>query len=138
LEELGRGGLGVVYKARQTALNRVVALKMVLAGMHAGPEDRAHFRREAQAIARLHHPNIVQIYEVGSQEELPYFSMEFVDGSSLADQLDGTPWGARRAANVMHALARAMHAAHQQNIIHRDLKPANVLMTGDAAPKITD
>jgi serine/threonine protein kinase len=138
LEELGRGGMGVVYKARQTALKRIVALKMVLAGMHAGPDELKRFRREAEAIARIQHPNIVQIYEVGTQEELPFFSMEYVDGGSLADQLDGNAWGARKAGALLHALARAVHAAHQQNIIHRDLKPANILMTANGVPKITD
>jgi eukaryotic-like serine/threonine-protein kinase len=138
LEELGRGGMGVVYKARQIGLGRTVALKMVLAGVHAGPDDLARFHREAQAIARLKHPNIVQIFEVGTKEDLPFFSMEYLEGGSLADRLDGIPWGEHKAANLLHSLARAVHAAHQQNIIHRDLKPANILLTADGLPKITD
>jgi WD40 repeat protein/serine/threonine protein kinase len=128
LEELGRGGMGVVYKARQRGLNRIVALKMVLAGVHAGAKSLARFRSEAEAIARLQHPNIVQIYEVGEQEGRPYFSLEYVAGGSLAKRLSGAPLPAREAAGLVETLARAMHAAHQAGIIHRDLKPGNVLL----------
>jgi serine/threonine-protein kinase len=136
--ELGRGGMGVVYKARQVALNRLVALKMVLAGAHASPEVLARFRSEAEAVARLQHPNIVQIYEVNEQDGLPYFSMEFVDGISLAEQANDMPQPARWAAEMVEKLARAMHAAHQRGIVHRDLKPGNVLLTADGQPRITD
>jgi serine/threonine protein kinase len=128
LGELGRGGMGVVYKARQMGLNRLVALKMILAAEHAGPDSLARFRAEAEAVARLQHPNIVQIHEVGEQDGRPFFSLEFVDGGSLAQHLDGTPQPARSAAQLVEALARAVHAAHQVGIIHRDLKPANVLL----------
>ncbi len=128
LKELGRGGMGVVYKARQVALNRVAALKMILSGAHAGDKDRARFRSEAEAVARLQHPNIVQVYEVGEHNGLPYFSLEYVDGGSLAQHLDGTPLPARDAAGLIETLARAMHHAHAQGIVHRDLKPANVLL----------
>jgi tetratricopeptide (TPR) repeat protein len=138
LSELGRGGMGVVYKARQTALNRLVALKMLLAGGHAGPELLARFQTEAEAVARLVHPHIVQIYEVGEQDGLPYFSLEFVAGGSLAKKLAGKPQPAREAAQLVETLARAMHFAHQHGIMHRDLKPANVLLTSDGVPKITD
>jgi WD40 repeat protein/serine/threonine protein kinase len=131
LGELGRGGMGVVYKARQAGLNRLVALKMILAGSHAGPDVLARFRSEAEAVAALHHSNIVQIYEVGERDGLPYFSLELVEGGSLADRLNGTPWGARPAAELVAALARAMDCAHQRGIIHRDLKPANILMAGN-------
>src|SRR5262249_27476848 len=129
LEVLGRGGMGVVYKAQQTGLNRPVALKMVLAGANAGAQERQRFRTEAEAVARLHHPNIVQIYEVGEQNGCPYLALELVHGGSLAQQLNGTPLSPRRPAQLLLALARAVQHAHQQGIIHRDLKPANVLLT---------
>ena len=140
LGELGRGGMGVVYKARQAKLKRLVALKMILSGGHAGPEQLDRFRAEAEAVARLQHPNIVQIYEVGEQDGRPFFSLEFVDGGSLAQKLNGTPLPPREAAQLAETLARAMHAAHQQGIIHRDLKPANVAAdrTRRRTPKITD
>jgi tetratricopeptide (TPR) repeat protein/tRNA A-37 threonylcarbamoyl transferase component Bud32 len=125
---LGRGGMGVVYKARQTRLNRVVALKMMLSGMHAGEEEAARFRREAEAVARLQHPNIVQIYEIGEHESRPFFSLEFVEGGSLDKMLGGTPQSPREAARMIEQLARAIHVAHQAGILHRDLKPANVLL----------
>jgi serine/threonine protein kinase/tetratricopeptide (TPR) repeat protein len=127
---LGRGGMGVVYKATQIELKRLVALKMIRAGAQADPEDLLRFRIEAQAVARLQHPNIVQIYEIGEHEGLPYFSLEFVDGGSLAQKLDGTPLPAHPAAQLVETLARAVHYAHQQGIVHRDLKPANILLRG--------
>jgi hypothetical protein len=138
LGELGRGGMGVVYKARQVRLQRLVALKMILAGAHAGPQELARFRREAEAVAQLQHPHIVQIYEVGEQKGQPYFSLEFVDGGSLAQKLAGTPLPAYQAAQLVETLARAVHAAHERDIIHRDLKPANVLLTAHGTPKVTD
>jgi serine/threonine-protein kinase len=138
LGELGRGGMGVVYKARQVKLNRLVALKMILAGGHASEADLLRFKSEAEAVARLRHANVVQIHEVGESEGRPFFSLEFVDGGSLAARLDGTPWPPRQAAQLVQTLARAMHAAHQRGIIHRDLKPANVLLAEDGTPKITD
>jgi WD40 repeat protein len=130
--------MGVVYRARQTSLNRVVALKMILAGAHAGPDDVARFRAEAEAAARLQHPNIVQIHEVGEHRGLPYFSLEFCAGGSLAARLDGTPLSARDAAALVTVLARAVQAAHDAGVVHRDLKPANVLLAADGTPKITD
>jgi hypothetical protein len=138
LSELGRGGMGVVYKARQLQLNRLTALKMILAGGHAREADLARFRREAEAVAQLQHPGVVQIFEVGEQNGLPYFSLELVEGGSLAEKLADTPLQPRPAAALVEKVARAIHAAHQHGIIHRDLKPANVLLTDDGAPKITD
>jgi WD40 repeat protein/tRNA A-37 threonylcarbamoyl transferase component Bud32 len=135
---LGRGGMGVVYKARQVKLDRLVALKMVLAGGHASADELARFKTEAEAVARLQHPNVVQVYEVGESEGRPFFSLEFCAGGSLADKLDGTPWRPEKAAPLVETLARAMEAAHQRGIVHRDLKPANVLLTADGQPKVTD
>jgi WD40 repeat protein len=138
LTKLGRGGMGVVYQAWQTSLHRIVALKMLLAGGHAGPEERARFHTEAEAVARLQHSHIVQIYEVGEADGWPYFAMEFVAGQSLAQQLVGVPFPLREAAQLVEQLARAIHYAHQRGVIHRDLKPANVLLTAEGNPKITD
>jgi WD40 repeat protein/tRNA A-37 threonylcarbamoyl transferase component Bud32 len=138
LGELGRGGMGVVYKARHVKLNRLVALKMILAGSHAGASELARFHTEAQAIARLQHPNIVQVHEVSEHEGTPFIALEFCGGGSLAQKLNGTPLPAREAAELLETLARAMQAAHEQHVIHRDLKPANVLFTEAGVPKITD
>jgi hypothetical protein len=147
---LGSGGMGRVYKARQTSLQRLVALKVILAGEQAGADEVARFRAEARAIARLQHPNIIQIYEVGEQDGHPFFSLELVEGGSLAQHLRGTPLPPHQAAALVETLARAVHAAHQQGVIHRDLKPANVLLAPPAfvaggrggmdgwVPKITD
>jgi serine/threonine protein kinase/tetratricopeptide (TPR) repeat protein len=137
-EELGRGGMGVVYRARQTRPSRLVALKMILAGVHAGAEHLARFKREAEAIAQLAHPNIVQVYEVGEHNGQPFFAMELIEGGSLAARLDGTPQPARAAAELIETLARAMHFAHQRGIIHRDLKPANVLLQRKPTADYTD
>jgi tetratricopeptide (TPR) repeat protein/tRNA A-37 threonylcarbamoyl transferase component Bud32 len=137
-EELGRGGMGVVYKARQIRLNRLVALKMVLAGAHASSLQLARFYTEAEAVAQLQHPGIVQIYEVGEHDGLPFFSLEFVEGGSLAEKIDRKPQPPWDAARVAQVLTEAMAVAHQHGIIHRDLKPANVLLTPAGDPKITD
>jgi WD40 repeat protein/serine/threonine protein kinase len=126
--ELGRGGMSVVYQARQRGLNRLVALKRIRDGACAGAEQRQRFRTEAEAIARLQHPNIVQIFDVREEGGSPYFSLEFMDGGNLAAKLGGAPQPARTAAQLVATLARAMQAAHALGIIHRDLKPANVLL----------
>ena len=128
LGEVGRGGMGVVYKARHRELNRVVALKMVLAGEFASASQRLRFRREAELAARVRHAHIVQVYEVGQVGDRPYLAMEWVEGGTLADRLDGTPWPAHPAAHLVGTLARAIDAAHRQGVIHRDLKPANILV----------
>jgi WD40 repeat protein len=138
LGELGRGGMGVVYKGRQTSLNRLVALKMILAGGYAGAEQRTRFRTEAEAIASLQHPNIVQIYEVGEAEGKSYVALEFLEGGSLDGRLRGTPLPPKGAARLVEVLAGAVHAAHRQHIVHRDLKPANILLTADGTPKVAD
>jgi tRNA A-37 threonylcarbamoyl transferase component Bud32 len=138
LGELGRGGMGVVYKARQVELNRIVALKMILAGGRAGPDAFARFRVEAEAVARLQHPNIVQVFESGIADGCPFFVLEFVDGGSLASRLKKQPLSATEAARLVEALARAIQLAHSRNIVHRDLKPANVLLAADGTPKVAD
>jgi WD40 repeat protein len=138
LSVLGRGGMGVVYKAEQTALHRLVALKMILHGDHVSADERRRFQAEAEAIARLQHANIVQVHEVGEHNGLPYFSLEFCSGGSLEKQLDGTPWEPQRAATLVQTLSQAVQAAHQAALVHRDLKPGNVLLTADGTPKVTD
>jgi hypothetical protein len=145
--------MGVVYQARQVGLNRVVALKMILAGGHPGEADLGRFRTEAEAIARLQHPNIVQVYEVGEHDGQPFLALEFCPGGSLDRRLNGTPLEPRGAAGLVRALAGAMQEAHRAHVIHRDLKPANVLLAGagpasaagglagssaDFVPKVTD
>jgi serine/threonine-protein kinase len=135
---LGRGGMGVVYQARHLRLNRPVALKMMLAGAYAGPHERARFQREAEAVAGLRHENIVRVYDVGDHDGRPYFTMEYIEGGSLAQKLRGTPQPARQAAALVATLAGAVQAAHACGIVHRDLKPANILLTADGAPKISD
>jgi len=130
--------MGVVYKARQTALNRLVALKMIVAGGHATQEQRSRFENEARAVAALHHPNIVQIYELGDSDGLPFLSLEFVDGTPLDARIDGTPQAPQAALGLIEVLARAVQVAHAHGIVHRDLKPANVLIANDGTPKITD
>ncbi len=133
--ELGRGGMGVVYKARQARPRRLVALKMVLAGEHAGTEALARFKREAEAVARLSHPSIVQIYEVGEHQGRPFLTLEFAAGGNLAQRLRQQGLKFQEAAELVDQLARAIAFAHKRGIVHRDLKPANVLLqpAGDAA-----
>ncbi len=138
LGEVGRGGMGVVYKARQTSLKRLVALKMLRASGSASMHDFARFRTEAEVIAQLRHPAIVQIYEVGEHDGSPFFSLEYVSGGNLEKKLAGVPQAPAEAARLTVTLARGTHAAHQVGVVHRDLKPANVLVTDDGALKITD
>src|SRR5262249_5451919 len=128
LRELGRGGMGVVYEARQVALKRRVALKMILAGGHAGAKARARFRTEAEAAARLQHPNIVQIHEVGEHDGHPYLALEYVDGGTLAQRTAAGPQPPRAAARLVETLAGAIHHAHERGVVHRDLKPSNILL----------
>lgn len=135
---LGCGGMGVVYTARHLRLNRIVALKMLIAGPYASRQEVARFVRESQTVAGLQHPNIVQLHDFGDLDGRPFFTMEFVDGGSLAEDLAGAPQHPRRAAELTVTLARAIQAAHSQGVIHRDLKPANILLSGDGSPKIAD
>src|SRR5579883_2801243 len=128
LGELGRGGMGVVYRARQAGAGRLVALKMIRDSALAGPQERARFRIEAEAAARMRHPNVVEIYEVGEHAGRPYYAMELVEGGSLDRHLAGRPQPARQAAGLIRTLADAVQLAHDQNIVHRDLKPANILL----------
>jgi WD40 repeat protein len=128
LAEVGRGGSAVVYRARHRDLGRIVALKMILAGAHASANVRARFRAEAEAVARLQHPNIVQIFEVGERDGCPYLALEYVAGGTLAQHLQGMPLPARRAGELTETLARTVHHAHENGVVHRDLKPANVLL----------
>src|SRR4029450_5346417 len=132
---LGHGGMGVVYRAWHLRLDRAVALKMLLAGSYARPEERDRFLREAQAIAALHHPNIVQIHDAGEVEGRPYFTMELVEGGDLAQHIHGVPRPAREAADLVATIADAVHSAHQIGIVHRDLKPNNILLTSGGTPK---
>jgi eukaryotic-like serine/threonine-protein kinase len=135
---LGRGGMGIVYKARHRSLNRMVALKMLIAGAYAGQSERARFQREAEAVANLQHANIVTVYHVGDHEGCPYFTMELLEGGSLARALAGTPLPARQAAALLITVAEAVQAAHRAGIVHRDVKPGNILLTAEGAPKVAD
>ncbi len=129
LAEAGRGGMGVVYKARHRGLHRLAALKMVLAGEFASSEQELRFRLEAELAARVQHPNIVQVYEIGSYEGRPFLALEWVEGGSLSSRLDGKPWPAGEAAALIETLARAIDVAHNEGVVHRDLKPANILLS---------
>ncbi|VTR94004.1 serine threonine protein kinase : Tetratricopeptide repeat protein,protein kinase family protein OS=Singulisphaera acidiphila (strain ATCC BAA-1392 / DSM 18658 / VKM B-2454 / MOB10) GN=Sinac_4434 PE=3 SV=1: Pkinase: TPR_2: TPR_1 [Gemmata massiliana] len=135
---LGRGGMGVVFRARHVSLNRPVALKMVLAGAYAGPAERECLRREAETIAALRHPHIVPVYDVGEVDSRPYFTMELVEGGSLAQRLTGAPLPAKQAAALVTTVADAIESAHRAGIVHRDLKPANILLSADGTPKVAD
>ncbi len=136
--ELGRGGMGVVYLARKVALNRLCAVKMILAGPHAGTATAARFRAEAELIARLRHPDVVQIYHVGEADGLPFLELEYLRGGSLDKALNGTPMAPAAAARLVETVARAIAQAHREGVIHRDLKPANILLDDQKNPKVAD
>ena len=125
--------MGVIYKARDPGRERLVAIKMILAGPHAVAQDLARFRTETEAVRDLHHPHIVEVYEVGLYEGLPYLAMEFMDRGNLAAALGSAPQPPRFAAELIEVLARAAHAAHEYGIVHRDLKPTNVMLTSPPA-----
>jgi serine/threonine-protein kinase len=138
LEELGRGGMGVVYKARQISLDREVAVKMILRGRLASPGDRERFRSEAEAAARLDHPGIVPVYDVGEVDGRPYFSMKYIQGRMLSELLAERPLPPHDAARILSAVSRAIHFAHQKGVLHRDLKPSNILIDEEGQPHVTD
>ncbi len=138
IEELGRGGMGVVFRARQVSLGRTVAVKMILRGRLASESDLQRFFAEASATARLEHPNIVPVYEVGEIDGRPFFSMQLVEGDTLAQLVADGPLPAREAAEVVAAIARAIGVAHKHGVLHRDLKPSNILISHDGTPLVTD
>jgi eukaryotic-like serine/threonine-protein kinase len=138
IEEIARGGMGVVYKARQVSLNRLVALKMILSGQLASADDVRRFRAEAEAAAHLRHPNIVAIHEVDEHNGQHFFSMDYVAGRSLAEMVREHPLSPEQAARYVKIVAEAIHHAHRQGILHRDLKPSNVLIDEADQPRITD
>jgi len=138
LGKIGQGGMGIVYKARDKDLGRIVAIKTIAEGQHASAEQRERFRGEAQAVARLRHPNIIAIHAIGVHENRPYLSLEFAEGGSLAQRLAEKPMAPGEAAGLIETLARAVQAAHQAGVVHRDLKPSNVLLTAEGVPKVSD
>ncbi|MCA9039564.1 MAG: serine/threonine protein kinase [Planctomycetaceae bacterium] len=138
LEEVGRGGMGVVYKARQKNINRIVALKMISRGALASDEERTRFQLEAETAGRLQHPNIVPVYEVGELDGHPYFTMQLIEGTNLAERLQSGPLSNRDAAAFLASLSGAIAEAHQQGILHRDLKPSNILIDPYGCPYVTD
>lgn len=138
VSELGRGGMGVVYKAQDRRLGRPVALKVILAGGHAGASERSRFQVEVEAAARLQHANIAQVYEVGEENGQPFMAMEFCPGGTLEARVRDQPQPPREAAQIVATLADALHHAHQAGIVHRDIKPANILLAADGSPKVVD
>jgi serine/threonine-protein kinase len=138
LDVIARGGMGVVYKARQRSLNRVVAVKMMLSGRFSEPSFVERFRAEAEAVAQLQHPNIVAIHEVGIHEGQHFFVMDYVEGPSLAHLVGSQPLPARRAAGYLQTIAEAVQYAHERGILHRDLKPSNILIDGSDQPRVVD
>ena len=138
LNEIGRGGMGVVYRARQLGLNRIVALKVLLHGPFASGEFRERVRNEARVVATLRHPNIVAVYEVGEQSGSHFIALEFIDGPSFATLARERPLPAKRAANYLKIIAEAVDYAHRNGVLHRDLTPANILLDPFDQPRVSD
>ncbi len=138
LDEIARGGMGVIYRARQRSLNRLVAVKLIRTGASASPEDARRFQTEAHAVADLDHPNIVPIYEVGAEQDCSFFSMKLIEGANLAERLKGHAFDPRAAASLVASVARAVHHAHERGILHRDLKPSNILIDDQGRPLVAD
>ena len=138
IEEIARGGMGVVYKAKHRKLNRIVALKMILGGRFSSDEEVTRFQIEAEAAARLDHPGIVPIYEVGEHDGQHFFAMKFIEGGSLAERLGRFRTDQRGAIQMLSKVARAVHHGHQRGVLHRDLKPANILIDPEGQPVVTD
>src|SRR5262245_17118725 len=138
LEKIAQGGMGVVYKARHTGLDRIVALKMIRSGVLATPRDVERFQREARSAAKLHHPNVVTIHDIGEQDGQHYYTMDYVPGENLAERARTRPFSPRQAAEITADMAAAIHYAHQQGVLHRDIKPANVILTPDQQPRVLD
>ncbi len=136
--ELGRGGMGVVYLAVQDGLNRKVALKMVLSGLHASETEKSRFLAEAEAVAAVRHVGVVQVFDFGTHDDCPFFALEYLPGGSLSAKLNGTPLSSMESASLVERIGQAIHAAHSAGIVHRDLKPANILFDVDGTPKVTD
>src|SRR5262245_26271019 len=137
LEEIARGGMGVVYRARQISLDRIVAVKLILIGQFADKAGIKRFKGEASAVAKLRHPNIVAIHEIGEESGRHFFSMEYVEGQNLADFIRQQPISIRQAAQFVRKIAEAIHYAHERGIVHRDLKPSNILIDPLFEPRIT-
>ncbi|MBI4323716.1 MAG: serine/threonine protein kinase [Chloroflexi bacterium] len=138
LEEIARGGMGIVYKARHTGLDSLAAVKLIRAGLLATPTDVERFQREARAAAKLQHPNIVSVHDIGEQDGQHYFSMDYVPGANLSELARTRPFAPKDAARIMAAIASAIHYAHQQGVLHRDLKPSNVMLTPEQQPRVLD
>lgn len=138
LDKLGEGGMGVVYRARQLSLGRIVALKTIRSARSAREDDRERFLQEAAAVARLRHPNVVTVFEVGERDGCPWFAMEFVEGRSLAELARQNPFPPGKAAGLVRKLAGAIHHAHEQGVLHRDLKPSNVMIDASGEPRVLD
>ncbi len=138
LKLIGRGAVGAVYRATQVKLNRVVAIKVLLGQAFASPEDESRFRSEALTVAQIQHPNVIQIFDIGDDAEMPFLAVEYLEGGTLEQRMTGTPMPIGDALRMVYQIARGVGAAHAKGVIHRDLKPANILLTAEGTPKVAD